>query len=224
VRGDGAYEEEMNEVALFQRALRAAVPVEPDPRLRAHLVPRLARIARESSLGVGRVAGRTIARRAARGRPRIASVARVGIAAALLPLLIAGLAFAGVTVSDPARSAFDSVGVELPNQPADEGLGEANDRASEQGETSSSAGSEGKAAMEAKKAARGKSKGDDPTKPGRRVRRHGEGPPPGPASPPEGRALGLQNATGGSSTVGGSPGKAAFGRGQGALRGKGHSK
>jgi len=157
-------------------------------------------------------------------------VARVGIAAALLPLLIAGLAFAGVTVPDPARSAFDSVGVELPNQPADEGPGEANDRASEQGETSSSAGSEGKAAAEAKKAARvkkaakGKSKGDDPTKPGRRVRRHGEGALPGPASPSEGRALGLQNATGGSSTAGRSPGKSAFGRGRGALRGNGHSK
>jgi hypothetical protein len=224
VTGNGAYEDEMNEVALFQSALRAAVPVEPDPRLGADLVPRLARIARESSLGAGRVGGRTTARRARRGRPRIALVARVGIAAALLPLLIAGLAFAGVTLPDPARSAFDSVGVELPNQPADEGPGEANDRASEQGETSSSAGSEGQAAAEAKKAAKAKSNGDDSTKPGRRVRRHGEGPLPGPASPPEGRALGLQSATGGPSTIGSSPGKSAFGRGQSALRGNGHSK
>jgi hypothetical protein len=36
----------------------------------------------------------------------------------LIPLALAGLAFAGVTVPGPARSAFHSVGITLPNQPA----------------------------------------------------------------------------------------------------------
>jgi hypothetical protein len=45
-------------------------------------------------------------------------VARVGIAVALIPLVLAGLAFAGVSMPDAARSAFHSVGITLPNQPA----------------------------------------------------------------------------------------------------------
>jgi hypothetical protein len=47
--------------------------------------------------------------------------ARVGIAVALIPLVLAGLAFAGVTVPGAARSAFHSVGITLPNQPAKHG-------------------------------------------------------------------------------------------------------
>jgi hypothetical protein len=226
VTGNGAYEEEMNEVALFQRALRAAVPVEPDPRLGAHLVPRLAHVARESSLGAGRVDGRTTARRASRGRPRIALVARVGIAAALLPLLIAGLAFAGVTLPDPARSAFDSVGVELPNQPADDDAGKSG--AGDDGTAQGASATEQEAVGQAQGKALGKSKGDDPSKPGRRVRRHGEGPLPGPATPPEGKALGASNSSGESEVTsrGNSPGKAGVGagKGQGLLHGAGLSK
>jgi hypothetical protein len=45
----------------------------------------------------------------------------VGIAVALIPLVLAGLAFAGVTVPGAARSAFHSVGITLPNQPAKHG-------------------------------------------------------------------------------------------------------
>jgi hypothetical protein len=111
--GNGAYEGEMNDVAMFQSALRLAVPTQPDPALGRDLVPRLAQAARASM-----VAAET---RAARRKPRsrLALVARVGIAVALIPLVLAGLAFAGVTVPAPARSAFDSVGITLPNQPAD---------------------------------------------------------------------------------------------------------
>jgi len=36
---------------------------------------------------------------------------------ALIPLVLAGLAFAGVTVPGPARDAFNTVGITLPNQP-----------------------------------------------------------------------------------------------------------
>ena len=114
--GNGAYGDEMNEVALFESALRAAVRTRPDPRLGAALVPRLAATARASTLEAERQAMRA----GTRGRPRsrLASVARVGIAVALIPFVLAGLAFAGVTVPGAARSAFDTVGIALPNQPA----------------------------------------------------------------------------------------------------------
>lgn len=111
---NGAYEGEMNQVVLFENALRAAVPTQPDPRLGTELVPRLAEIARAATI---EAETRAPSRRTA-PRSRFALVARVGIAVALIPLVLAGLAFAGVTVPGPARSAFDSVGITLPNQPA----------------------------------------------------------------------------------------------------------
>jgi hypothetical protein len=115
--GNGAYEGEMNNFALFESALRAALPTRPDPRLGRDLVPRLAQVARASMLEAETRAHRRTP------RSRFALVARVGIAVALIPLVLAGLAFAGVTVPSPARSAFDSVGITLPNQPSDEGAG-----------------------------------------------------------------------------------------------------
>ena len=48
---DVAYEDEMNEVALFETALRAAVLTQPDRQLGADLVPRLAQIARSAPFG-----------------------------------------------------------------------------------------------------------------------------------------------------------------------------
>jgi hypothetical protein len=113
--GNGAYEDEMKQVALFENALRAAVPTRPDPRLGATLVPRLAEVARAATLEAETHASRP---RATAPRSRLALVARVGIAVALIPLVLAGLAFAGVTVPGPARDAFDSLGITLPNQPA----------------------------------------------------------------------------------------------------------
>jgi hypothetical protein len=41
----------------------------------------------------------------------------------LIPFVLAGLAFAGVTVPVAARSAFDSIGITLPNQPAGDDQG-----------------------------------------------------------------------------------------------------
>ena len=117
MNGDSAYEGEMNEVALFESALRAAVPTRPDPRLAIALVPRLAETARASTIEAETHATRR------RPRSRSALVARVGIAVGLIPLVLAGLAFAGVTVPAPARSAFDAVGISLPNQPATAGHG-----------------------------------------------------------------------------------------------------
>jgi cell division protein FtsN len=123
VIGDGAYEGEMTDVALFMNALRAAVPTEPDPGLGADLVPRLAAAARPSAIEAEtQVMRRRSAKRtgASRRRSRLTSVARVAIAIALIPLVLAGLAVAGVTVPSPARSAFESLGVSLPNQPSQE--------------------------------------------------------------------------------------------------------
>jgi hypothetical protein len=104
----------MDQVVLFENALRAAVPTRPDPRLATELVPRLAEIARAATI---EAETRAPSRRTA-PRSRFAPVARVGIAVALIPLVLAGLAFAGVTVPGAARSAFKSVGITLPNQPA----------------------------------------------------------------------------------------------------------
>jgi hypothetical protein len=118
VNGDGAYQSEMNEVALFERALRVAVPTRPDPLIARDLVPRLARLAHAATIEAETQASSWGARVAGR-RSRLALVARVGIAVALIPLVLAGLAFAGVTVPGPARDAFDSVGITLPNQPSE---------------------------------------------------------------------------------------------------------
>jgi hypothetical protein len=114
VSGNGAYEGEMNDVTLFENALRAAVRTEPDPALGTALVPRLAEAARTATLEAeARGQGRRTA-----PRSRLALVARVGIAVALIPLVLAGLAVAGVTVPGAARDAFHTVGITLPNQPA----------------------------------------------------------------------------------------------------------
>jgi hypothetical protein len=113
--GNGAYEGEMNEVVLFENALRAVVPTRPDPAIGTALVPRLAEVARAATLDAETHATR---RSTAAPRSRFALVARVGIVVALIPLVLAGLAFAGVTVPGPARDAFDAVGISLPNQPA----------------------------------------------------------------------------------------------------------
>jgi hypothetical protein len=135
VSGNGAYPEEMNEALVFMDALRAAVPAESDPRLGATLVPRLAATARASTLAAETVTMRSgtapATRAARRPRSRLASVARVAIAIALIPLVLAGLAVAGVTVPSPARSAFDSVGITLPNQPGKQGESGANPQSSE---------------------------------------------------------------------------------------------
>ena len=109
---NGAYEDEMTDVALFMNALRAAVPAEPDPGLDADLVPRLAATARASTIETETQEQRIGAAR--RRRSLLTSVARVAIAIALIPFVLAGLAVAGVTVPSPARSAFDAVGITLP--------------------------------------------------------------------------------------------------------------
>jgi hypothetical protein len=124
---NGASPYEMNDVALFTNALRAAVPARPDPGVGTVLVPRLAQAARTATAvaEAPAKAPETTRRPAPRLRSRRSLVARVAIAVGLIPLAFAGLAVAGVTVPAPARDAFDSVGISLPNQPADQGTPEA---------------------------------------------------------------------------------------------------
>jgi hypothetical protein len=120
--GNGAYQDEMDKTLDFVDALRAGVPTRLDPRLGAALVPRLAATARAATLEAETHSMREATATttvAARPHSRRALVARVAIAVALIPLLFAGLAVAGVTVPSPARSAFNAVGIHLPNQPAE---------------------------------------------------------------------------------------------------------
>jgi hypothetical protein len=133
--GNGAYEDEMQEALVFMDALRAAVPAEPDPRARTALVPRLAATARAATLEAetrtARLGTAVAPRTARRPRSRLGLLLRVGTAVALIPLVLAGLAVAGVTVPSPARSAFDAIGIKLPNQPSKLGEKRAGDSASQ---------------------------------------------------------------------------------------------
>jgi hypothetical protein len=125
VSGNGAYQSGMDEqVTLFDRAVTAAVHAQPDPALGAMLVPRLAATARAATLEAegraSRRAGAAAAAGARRPRRRWARVAQVAVAVALIPLLMTGLAFAGVTLPGPAQTAFEKVGIHLPNQASDD--------------------------------------------------------------------------------------------------------
>jgi hypothetical protein len=132
VNGNGAIWSEMSEVALFQSALRVAVPTRPDPRSGVELVPRLARVARAATIEAETQASRRGSALRS-GRRRRALVARAAIAIGLIPLVLAGLAFAGVTVPGPARDAFDSLGITLPNQPSEHATTEKSTSPSESG-------------------------------------------------------------------------------------------
>jgi hypothetical protein len=119
--------DEMRELASFVSELRASVPAVPSPDVSARLVPRLATVARAANdrAATDSTAVLTPVRGAGRGaewRRRLALFARVAVAVALVPALLAGLAFAGLTLPEPAQEAFERLGIELPNQsPVDDG-------------------------------------------------------------------------------------------------------
>ncbi len=191
MNGNGAYRDEMSEIVLFQKALQAAVPSRPDPGLGAELVPRLAHTVRASALEIeGQAARRGPSRSRGAGFRRRARIARVALVVAVLPLALAGLAFAGVTMPSPVRSVFNSAGVHLPNQPSaghEAGTAPASAPSSQSHrETTTSRGHSQRAHRRAERAQNHTATGN----PGRRVRRHGQGPVPGPASAPQGNALG----------------------------------
>ena len=118
--GDGDFE-----TARFLTALRAAVPVAPDPALEAEMIPALASAARAATLESQRASTGVIAA-PPESEPARAPVwgwrRRLAIAAAavmLLPVLMASLAYAGVELPAPVDDAFEAVGVDLPSQASD---------------------------------------------------------------------------------------------------------
>jgi hypothetical protein len=130
---------ELDELATFMRALPAAVSGVPDATLSTALVPRLAEAARRSAAEKEARPATTAVIGARRPLTRRALVARVAVAVALIPACMAGLAFAGVTVPEPARQAFDDVGVTLPNQPSDEASTPASESGGNEGGASETA-------------------------------------------------------------------------------------
>jgi hypothetical protein len=114
---------ELARTVTFVRALPAAVPVLPDPALEAEIIPALANAARSSELEATRQATVTTpaARPSTPSRWRL-RVAVLAGAVLLLPVLMAGLAYAGVELPEPVDDAFESVGVDLPNQAGDAGV------------------------------------------------------------------------------------------------------
>lgn len=111
------------ELATFAEAVRATVPEAPGPGLEAAVVSRLAQEASAAAAVHGdqpteQLPG--LSRAFGTWRPRLALAAQVAAVVALVPLVTAGLAVAGVTLPEPARDAFDRVGIELPNQPGEQ--------------------------------------------------------------------------------------------------------
>ncbi len=110
-----------DEALLFVRALPAAVPVLPDPALEAEMIPALAGAARSASLEASRAATTTFETTPAVAAPRRRlRLAVLAAAVAVLPILMAGLAYAGVGLPDAVDDAFEAAGVDLPNQADDD--------------------------------------------------------------------------------------------------------
>lgn len=110
---DSAEGAAVGELVLFARALRASGAQAPDPALETALVPRLAEAAAASRLNMPQDAPRRTVGRGAGWRPRLALL---GATVLLLPALMAGLAYAGVSLPEPAKAPFEALGIQLPNQ------------------------------------------------------------------------------------------------------------
>ena len=123
LRGNAREGSEFAEVAEFAQAVGQALPARPEDR--PALVRKLAEVARTASherpVMTTPIAVPARARRFWSQSPRLIAVARLAAIVAVVPLLFAGLAAAGVSVPEPARDAFEVVGVNLPNQSADDG-------------------------------------------------------------------------------------------------------
>jgi hypothetical protein len=176
---------ELDELAAFATAIRTSLVAQPPPA--ASIAPRLAEAAR-----VGLAQAPTEPRGSAAPRRRIrrrALAARVAFAVALVPALTAGLAYAGVNLPDAVDDAFESAGVDLPNQDRDEPASDAGRPDAADDATPGEAGSPaGPGAQDGPgKRGRGKARGHDKQKAQGKAVGHG-GTPPGqankPASPP----------------------------------------
>jgi hypothetical protein len=144
------------DLAAFASALRATFVDAPDPARSATLVTELAETARASAVAAETAPRASSAVR--RPRRRWALAAQMATAVAAIPLLFAGLAFAGVKLPG-IDSAFEKVGIELPNQEADddtEGTAKDGDSA---GSVTGQENSRGKLGHGKDKAKNGKAKG-----------------------------------------------------------------
>jgi hypothetical protein len=130
----GAFGEEMQslrvltdgdqELTSFLQEIRATLVAPPTGALATALPARLAEEARGAappSIAMNGAASRHRAMNGGASRRRRRSpfarpLLRVAVAIAAIPLLFTGLAFAGVNLPDPASSAFESIGIDLPNQ------------------------------------------------------------------------------------------------------------
>ncbi len=100
------------DLAEFAPSLRATLVSAPPAGEAAAIVPRLAREAR-----VAHAQGPSRADRAQpSGDSRLKRVGQLALGFCLVPLVAAGLAAAGVKLPESAQSAFESVGIDLPNQ------------------------------------------------------------------------------------------------------------
>jgi hypothetical protein len=117
------------ELTSFLQEMRATLVAPPAGALATALPARLAAEARTAVAdGNGHPAApSTNGHPTVSGRPRRAMsrpLLRVAVAIAAIPLLFTGLAFAGVNLPGPAKDAFKSIGIDLPNQ-ADNDRGQA---------------------------------------------------------------------------------------------------
>jgi hypothetical protein len=183
MNGNGAFEDEMelsgrrkpadDDLAAFAQAVRVTLLDEPDRTAFATLVPRLAETARASAADRADRGGTTKRRPPARRR-RWAPALRVAIAIALVPLLTAGLAVAGVKLPAVADDAFESVGVELPNQAASDDGGDAAPGAEDAGSAAPGATTTGQDNA-AEKRGQGQSKSNPASEGGRANGTNGRG-------------------------------------------------
>ena len=246
IAGNASDRGDLAELAAFTSALRASAS-EAVPPASAAFIARLSETARASAETTEERRS-TIALRPlsspVRPRPRLALVARVAVAAATVPLLFAGLAFAGVSLPGPADDAFESIGIELPNQAADpdddtEGTAKDGDSA---GSATGQENSAGKLGHGKTKPKNGKALGHDKAKDneGKALGKNGLAPgldiseskrpddPGGGSGSAGGNAGGNSGASsgggGGSGKSSGGSGAASVGSGGGPPAGKGPSK
>jgi hypothetical protein len=219
---------ELAEVAVFTRTLRASLSSQTLPPASGAFVALLAETARESAPAVEGPTERIALRSTepARPRRRLALVARVAVAVAAVPFLFAGLAFAGVTLPGPADDAFEKLGIDLPNQAADEDddtEGTAKDGDSAGSETGQE-NSTGKLGHGKDKGKNGKAVGHDKAKEnkGKALGKEGLAPGPGIAESkrPDHAGDGAGNGGGGNAGGGSAGGNSSSGSGGGGGSGK----
>jgi hypothetical protein len=146
MRLPGRNREEMPEG--LEEALRRAFLDGPPPRtMERHLAmidaARAEAATREADATPAVAPGRRQWRAAS---PRVRLVIVIAAAVLGLPVVFSGLALAGVHLPEAVDSAFESVGIDLPNQPEDEGGDEADRTPGDEPGTRESAGGEPDAA------------------------------------------------------------------------------